>query len=153
MTTQEELSCKKTFEKGDVMKTRIVFLIGLFLLGCVSTKDVGILDRDMDRLYSQLNTLRKENDFTRNNLSNLRAENQSLRADFLLRLENIQSEIRSLATEIEEYKEFIKRPSRGKNRIKEDMESRLGTLEERIKTEEEKIKELEDRVKSIGPGR
>ena len=133
------------------MKGRIVFLIGLFLFGCASTKDVKNLDKEMDKLYSQINTLRKENDLTKNDFSDLRAENQRLKADLSLRLENIQSEMRSLTTDIEEYKEFFKRPSKEMDRIKEDMEGRLRALEERRKTQEEKIKELEDRLKAAEP--
>ena len=151
ISTQGELSHKKTFEKGDVMKARIAFLIGLLLFGCASTKDIKVLDKDMDRLYSEINTLRKENDLTKNDLSGMRAENRRLKADFLLQLENIQSEMRSLSTDIEEYKELFKRPSKEMDLIKEDMEGRLRTLEERRKTEEEKIKELEDRLKSPEP--
>jgi tol-pal system protein YbgF len=130
------------------MKGRIVFLIGLFVFGCASTKDVKVLDKEMDKLYSQINTLRKENDLTKNDLSDLRAENQKLKADLLLRVENIQSEMRSLSTDIEEYKELFRRPSREMDRMKDDMEGRLKALEERRKTQEEKIKELEDRLKS-----
>jgi tol-pal system protein YbgF len=133
------------------MKGWIVFLIGLSLFGCASSKDVRILDKEMDKLYAQLNALRKENDFTKNDLSDLRAENQRLKTDLALRLENLQSEMRALSTDIEEYKELLKRPSREVDRIKEDMEGRLRTLEERRKTQEEKIKELEDRLKAPEP--
>ncbi|HYA93642.1 MAG TPA: hypothetical protein VEK32_19290, partial [Thermodesulfobacteriota bacterium] len=66
------------------MKARIAFLIGLLLFGCASTKDIKVLDKDMDRLYSEINTLRKENDLTKNDLSGMRAENRRLKADFLL---------------------------------------------------------------------
>jgi tol-pal system protein YbgF len=105
----------------------------------------------MDKLYSQINTLRKENDLAKNDLSDLRAENQRLKADLLLRLDNLQSEVRSFSTDIEEYKEWFKRPSREMDRIKEDVEGRLRTLEERRKTQDEKIKEIEDRLKASEP--
>ena len=70
--------------KGNAMKGRIVFLIGLLLLGCASTKDVRTLDNEMDKLYSQINTLRKEIDFAKNDLSDLRAENQKVKTDLSL---------------------------------------------------------------------
>ena len=137
------------------MKRRIGFLIGLFLglllFGCASTKDVKVLDKEMDKLYSQINTLRKENDLTKNDLSDLRAENQRLKSDLLLRVENIQSEVRSLSTDMDEYKDLFRRPSKEMDRIKEDTEGRLKALEERRKTLEERIKEIEDRLKPYDP--
>jgi tol-pal system protein YbgF len=131
------------------MKGWIVFLIGLLLFGCASTRDVRILDKEMDKLYSQINTLRKENDSTKKELSDLRAENQRLKTDLALRVENLQSELRTLSTGVEEYKELLKRPSKETDRMKEDMEGRLKTLEERRKAQEEKLKEIEDRLKGL----
>jgi tol-pal system protein YbgF len=148
---EESLVIQNNFRKGDGMKRWIVFLIGLLVFGCASTRDVQTLDKEMDKLYSQVNALRKENDFTKNDLSDLRAENQRLKTDLSLRLENIQSEMQSLSTDIEEYKELLKRPSRDMDRIKDDMEGRLKNLEERRKNQEEKIKELEDRLKAPEP--
>jgi tol-pal system protein YbgF len=148
---EESLFIQKNFRKGDGMKRWIVFLIGLSLFGCASTRDVRTLDKEMDKLYSQVNALRKENDFTKNDLSDLRAENQRLKTDLSLRLENIQSEMQSLSTDIEEYKELLKRPWKDMDRVKEDMESRLKTLEERRKNQEEKLRELEDRLKAPEP--
>jgi tol-pal system protein YbgF len=141
----------KNFKKGDGMKRWIVFLIGLLLFGCASSKDVRMLDKEMDKLYSQINALKRENDFTRNDLSDLRAENQRLKSDLSLRLENIQSEMQSLTTDIEEYKEMLKRPSKDMDRVREDMEARLKTLEERRRNQEEKIRELEERLKAPEP--
>jgi len=142
------------------MKGWIVFSIGLLLFGCASTKDVQILDREIDRFHSQVNTLKKENESIKNEMSALRSdlssENQKLKADLLLRIENLQSEIRTLSTGIEEYKEFSKRPSKELDRVKGDMEGRLRILEEREKNLEEKnkaqegkTKELEDRLKGM----
>jgi len=133
------------------MKGWIAFFIGLLLLGCASSKDVQLLDKEMDKLYAQVAALRKENDFTKHDLSDLRSENQRLKTDLALRLENLQSEMRSLTTDIEEYKELLKRPSRDMDRVKEDMEGRLKTLEERRRAQEEKIKELEERLKTPEP--
>ena len=131
------------------MKGWIAFLIGLLLFGCASTKDVQILDKDIDKLHSQINILQKENASTKNELSESRAENQRLKTDLTLRLENLQSEMRSLSTGIEEYKELLKRPSKEMDRFKEDMEGRWRGWEERRKTQEERIKEIEDRLKGI----
>ena len=131
------------------MKGWIVFLIGLLLFGCASTKDVQILDKDIDKLHSQINILQKENASTKNELSESRAENQRLKTDLTLRLENLQSEMRSLSTGIEEYKELLKRPSKEMDRFKEDMEGRWRGWEERRKTQEERIKEIEDRLKGL----
>lgn len=133
------------------MKGRIIFFVGLLLLGCASTKDVKTLDKEMDKLYSQINVLRKEIDFAKNNLSDLRTENQKVKTDLSLRLENLQSEVRALSTNVEEYKELLTRPSKEADRFREDMESRLRALEERKKAQEEKIKELEDRLKAPEP--
>ena len=131
------------------MKGCIIFLTGLLLFGCATTKDVQILDNEVDKLQSQINTLQKENDSTKNEISDLRAENQKLKADLSLRLENLQSEIRTLSTSIEEYKELLKRPSKEIDRVKGEMEGRLKNLEERRKTQEDKIKEIEECLKVL----
>ncbi len=149
MLPEESLARGKNFRKGDGMKGWIVFSIGLVLFGCASTKDVQILDKELDKLNSQINTLQKENDSTKNEISNLKTENQKLKTDLSLRLENLQSEMRILSTGIEEYKELLKRPSKEIDRIKEEMENRLRILEERRKTQEEKIKEIEDRLRGV----
>ena len=133
------------------MKGRIIFFVGLLLLGCASTKDVKTLDKEMDKLYSQINVLRKEIDFAKNDLSDLKTENQKVKTDLSLQLENLQSEVRALSTNVEEYKELLTRPSKEADRFREDMESRLRGLEERRKAQEEKIKELEDRLKAPEP--
>ncbi len=136
------------------MKGWIVFLIGLMgwsLFGCASNKDVRILDKEMDKLYAQLNALRRENDITKNDLSDLKSENQRLKTDLALRVETLQSEMRALSTDTEEYKQLLKQPSQELDRMKEEMEGRLKNLEERRKNQEEKIKELEDRLKTPDP--
>jgi tol-pal system protein YbgF len=133
------------------MKRWIVFIIGLSLFGCASSKDVRTLDKEMDKLYSQINALKRESDFTKHDLADLRAENQRLKSDLSLRLENIQSEMQSLTTDIEEYKEMLKRPSKDMDRVRDEMETRLKSLEERRRNQEEKIKELEERLKTPEP--
>jgi len=156
------------------MKTWIILPIGVFLLGCASIRDVRILDREIDKLYSELSALRKENNSFENKLyselsafrkennsfenkiSALSDENQKLKTEFLFRLENLQSEIRILSTGIEEYKDYLKGPSKEIGRVKEDVEVRLRILEERRKNleeknraQEEKIREMEDRLKGV----
>jgi len=154
-------------KKFSRIKKWIILPIGVFLLGCATTKDVQILDREIDKLYSQLSVLRKENKSLENKLdselsairkensslenkiSALSEENQKLKTEFLFRLENLQSEIRVLSTGIEEYKDYLKRPSKEIGRVKEDVEVRLRILEERRKNLEEKIREMEDRLKGL----
>jgi tol-pal system protein YbgF len=142
------------------MKAWIVFLIGLLLFGCASTRDVRTLDREMDKLRSQINNLQKENNSIKSEMAVLRndlsSENQKLRADLFLRLETLQTETRTLSTGVEEYKEYLKRPSKEVDRVKADIEGRLRFLEERGKIFEEKnrgqegkIKELEDHLKGL----
>jgi tol-pal system protein YbgF len=130
------------------MKGWSVLLTGLLFFGCASTRDVQILDGEIDRLQSQINVLQKENDSGKKEISDLREENQKLKADLSLQLGNLQSEVRMLSTNIREYQQLLKRPSNEMDRIKEEMEGRLKTLEERRKDQEEKIKELEDRLKA-----
>ena len=154
-------------QKFSRIKTWIILPIGVFLFGCATTKDVQILDREIDKLYSQLSVLRKENKSLENKLdlelsairkensslenkiSALSEENQKLKTEFLFRLENLQSEIRVLSMGIEEYKDYLKRPSKEIGRVKEDVEVRLRILEERRKNLEEKIREMEDRLKGL----
>jgi tol-pal system protein YbgF len=59
--------------------------------------------------------------------------------------------MQSLSTDIDEYKELLKRPSKEMESIKGDMEGRLKALEERRKNQEEKIRDLEERLKAPEP--
>ncbi|MDP2970605.1 MAG: outer membrane protein assembly factor BamD, partial [Deltaproteobacteria bacterium] len=161
-------------KKWDWKKAGIILWMVLSLYGCATTGDVRILDKDIQRLDSQLSQIKKEKDSikkemeairteltafkkeTETNHSSLQAENQKTRADLFLRLETLQSEMRTLSTGVEEYKEFLKTPSRDISRIKEDVEVRLRILEERGKTFEERnrffderLKEMEDRLKGL----
>jgi tol-pal system protein YbgF len=133
------------------MKGWIVLSIGLLILGCATTKEVKTLDREVDKLHSRIDALQKENQSLKNEIpalkSNLAAENQKLKADLLLQLENLQSEMRMLSTSIDEYKELLKRPSQEIDRVRDEMEARLRSLEEKKKNQEEKTRELEDRLK------
>jgi tol-pal system protein YbgF len=156
---------EEKLKKFGRIKTWIILPIGVFLFGCATIRDVRILDREIDKLhselsalrnenksfenklYSELSALRKENNSLENKISVLSDENQNLKTEFLFRLENLQSEIRILSTGIEEYKDYLKRPSKEIGRVKEDVEVRLRILEERRKNLEEKIREMEDRLK------
>jgi len=131
------------------IKMWIFLPIGVFLLGFATTGDVQTLDREIDKIYSELSALRKENSSLENKISALSDENQKLRTELLFRLENLQSEIRTLSTGVEEYKDYLKRPSKEIGRVKEDVEVRLKVLEEKRKSLEEKIKEMEDRLKGV----
>jgi tol-pal system protein YbgF len=161
----------KTFGR---MRTWVILPIGMFVFGWASIRDVQILDREIDKLHSELSALRnenkslenklnselsafrKENKSLENKISALSDENQKLKTEFLFRLENLQSEIRILSTGIEEYKDYLKGPSKEIGRVKEDVEVRLRTLEERRKNleeknraQEEKIREMEERLKGL----
>ena len=98
----------------------------------------------------------KENNSFENKISVLSDENQKLRTEFLFWLENLPSEIGILSTGVEEYKDYLKRPSKEIGRVKEDVEVRLRILEEgrknlgeKNKAQEEKIREMEDRLKGM----
>ena len=142
----------KTFGR---MRTLVILPIGMLVFGWASTRDVQVLDREIDKIYSELGALRKENKSLENKISVLSEENQKLKAELLFKLESVQSEVRILSTGIEEYKDYLKKPSKEIGRVKEDVEVRLRILEERRKNleeknriQEEKIKEMEDRLKA-----
>src|SRR3972149_6106957 len=136
----------KTFSR---MKMGFILSIGVVLLGCASVRDAQILDREVDILHSRLNTLQKENKSLENKISALSAENQKLRTDLLFRLDSAQSEIRILSTGVEEYKDYLSRPSKEIGRIKEDVDARLKVLEEGRKALEEKNKAQEERIRAM----
>jgi len=150
MLPKENLPPWKKMWKGDGMKGWNVFLIGLLFWGCASTKDVRILDNEIGRLQSQVDTLQKETTLNKDRISELKVENQKLKADLSLQVENLQSENRMLSTSIEEYKELLNKPSKEMDRIRGEMEGRLKSLEERRKNQEEKIQEIENRLKESG---
>jgi tol-pal system protein YbgF len=140
----------------------------VLLFGCAASEDVRILDEDIRRFQSQLNLMQREEDALKKELStfqkdqkgiegdvstlrtDLNNEMKKLQADLLLRIESLQSEIRILSTGIEEYKEFLKRPSKEMDRMKGDIEGQLRILEERGKGTEEKSKVLEEKIKETG---
>lgn len=125
----------------------------------------------LEIIQSQLNTIRKERETIRKDvtdlqravkrdISNLQSENTLLRneilteikklqADLILRYETLQSEIRSLTAESNEYREFFKRSAKEIDRIKDEVSLKLKALEERGKTFEQKNKTHEDRTKTL----
>ncbi len=138
------------------IKMWIFLPLGVFLLGFATTGDAQIHEREIDKIYSELSALRKENSSLENKISALSDENQKLRTELLFRLENLQSEIRTLSTSVEEYKDYFKKSSREIGRVKEDTDVRLKILEERRKTleernvaQEQKMREMEDRLKGM----
>jgi tol-pal system protein YbgF len=144
--------------KAIQIKGWITLSVMLFLWGCATTQDVKILDREIDKLHSQLNLIQKEKDSlkyeletSQKDISTLRTdlgnELKKLQADLFLRLETLQSDLRVLSTGVEEYKELLKRPSKEIDRVREDIALRTRLLEERGKAYEEKNKALEDRTK------
>ncbi|HUL21550.1 MAG TPA: hypothetical protein VLZ10_08850 [Thermodesulfobacteriota bacterium] len=131
------------------MKRWIAFFAGLLLFGCASSKDMRILSRDLDILQSRIITVQKENNLTKREVNDMRAKNQDLRTDFALQLDNLESEIRTISTNIEEYKEFLSRNPEEIYQFKEEMKGRL-KLEERRGTQEKGFTEIEDRLKALG---
>jgi tol-pal system protein YbgF len=138
------------------IRTWVILSIGFFLFGCASVRDVRTLDRDIDKIYSELNALRKENSLLKDRVSSLSAENQKLKTDLVIRVDNLQSEVRTLSTGVEEYKDYLKRPSKEIGQVKADVDARLKgleegrrNLEEKNKAQEEKIREMEGRLKAM----
>jgi len=110
---------------------------------------------------AQISTLKKESFLLKTDLSketkNLQAEitkeTKGLQADLRLQFETLQSEIQKLSAGVEEYREFITRPSKEIQRVKEDIASLTKTFtktsEERWKVFEEKSKVQEGRILSL----
>ncbi|OGP62725.1 MAG: tol-pal system protein YbgF [Deltaproteobacteria bacterium RBG_13_47_9] len=161
-------------QRIDYLKIWIVVLMGVLLFACATFQDVHILDKEMDRLHSEVTTLKKEQDSNRNEWSALRkewsvlpkewsalknewsalrkeqsAENQKFKADLLLRFENLQSEFRIFSTSLEEYKEFLKKPSKEIDRLRDDVFTRTRLLEEKVKIFGERTRTLEDRPRAL----
>jgi tol-pal system protein YbgF len=141
--------------------------VGLLLCGCASVKDVQILDKEADRLYSQSEANRKDVESLKRELSALREEikrdlstfqkeNQTLRADLSLRIETLQSEVRALTSGVEEYKDVARKPSKEIDRMREDVIYRTKILEEKSKSledqnriQDERTKTVDERLKSL----
>jgi len=130
------------------MKGWIVLLTGLLLLSCATGKNMRTLDKDFGSLQSRINILQKESKSIKNEVSDMRARNQELKTDLSLLLDNLESEIRTLSTSFEDYKEFLKRTPEEISRFKEEMSSRLRSEEGR-RTQEKRVTEIEDRFKAL----
>ena len=145
----------------------MIVTVGLLLYGCASVKDVQILDKEADRLYSQSDANRKDIESLKKELSALREEiqrdlstfhkeNQNLRADLSLRIDTLQSELRVLTSGVEEYKDVARKPSKELDRMREDviyrtkiLEEKSKSLEEQNRIQEERTKTIDDRLKSL----
>jgi tol-pal system protein YbgF len=131
------------------IRTWIILFIGASLFGCATVRDVRTLDRETDKLYSELRSLQKENNALKEKISTLPAENQQLKTDLLIRVDNLQSEVRTISTGVEEYKDYLKRPSKEIGQVKADIEAQLRGLEESRRNLEAKNKALEERIKEM----
>jgi len=145
----------------------VLFSIVSLLWGCATRRDVVVLDRETSRLSSQVTTQQKEKESLQKDMENLQKDFKTLQkemsdlktsvpgeakkaqADLLLRLENLQTEVRTLRTGIEEYKELSQKPSREMDRLKENMALRTKALEDKEKILEERDKNLEERTKGM----
>jgi tol-pal system protein YbgF len=144
-----------------IVKGSILLAMGLFLWGCATSQDVRILDREINRLQSQVNVLQKEGQRDKethgSELAAMRTavrndwstELKKLQTDLLFRIEKNESEIRILNTGLDEYKDFAKQPSKDVERVREDVILRTRVLEERGKILEEKNRAQEDRAKAL----
>jgi tol-pal system protein YbgF len=146
------------------MKFLGILAMGASLWGCASSQDVRILDREVTRLQSQVNTLQKEKETVnrefaafRNEWKNdLINESKKTQADLQFQLESVKSELRILSTGLDEYKDFAKRPSKDVERVREDvilrtrvLEEKGKILEEKNRTQDERTKALEERIRAM----
>lgn len=154
-------------KKGNLKRWGILLGVMLLMYGCATSGDVQILDKDIQRLNSQMSQVQKEREpvkkeiealraeltafkkETEINHSSMQAENQKTRADLLLRIETLQSEIRNLSTGVDEYKELSKTPSKEIARTKQEVEVRLRILEEKGKAFDEKNRSFEEKNRSF----
>ncbi len=149
------------------MKGWMVLCVALFLWGCATRRDVVILDRETNRLQGQLHAQQKEKESFQKDLEKLQkefavlqketndlkssvtVESKKGQADLLLQFETLQTEVKTLATEMEEYKEFLKKPPKEMDRLRENIVLQTKALEDREKVFEEKDKALEERIRVL----
>jgi tol-pal system protein YbgF len=137
-----------------------LFSIFSLVWGCATRRDVVVLDRETNRLSSQVTTQQKEKESLQKDVEKLQkdfkalqaevtGESKKANADLLLRIENLQTEVRTLRTGMEEYKDLSKKPSKEMDRLKEDIALRTKALEDKEKISDERDKNLEERLKGI----
>lgn len=137
-----------------------VAFVVMLVSGCATTQDVQILDQEGSRLSSQLNAIQRSVESLKadqaamqkqhqKDVADLRKEDGASRADLSLRIDNLQSQVRTLTAGMEEYKDFMKRPSKEIEQVRSDTTSRTRSLEERLKTSEEKNRLLEERTRRL----
>jgi tol-pal system protein YbgF len=142
------------------IKGVILFSILSLLGGCATRREVVVLDRETNRLSSQVTTQQRERESLQRDMEKLQkdfktlqaevsGESKKAQADLLLRLENLQTEVRTLGTGIEEYKELSKKPSKEIDRLKENIALRTKALEDKEKILDDKDKNLEERIKGM----
>ena len=142
------------------IKGVILFSVLFLLWGCATKREVVVLDRETNRLSSQVNVQQKEKESLQRDMEKLQSdfktlqaevtrESKKVHADLLLRLENLQTEVRTLGTGIEEYKELSKKPSKEMDRLRENIALRTKALEDKEKILDERDKNLEERIKGI----
>jgi tol-pal system protein YbgF len=145
----------------------ILFSILSLLWGCATRRDVVVLDRETNRLSSQVNVQQREREALQRDVEKLQSDFKTLQketndlkmsvpgetkraqADLLLRLETLQTEVRTLGTGIEEYKELLKKTPKEMDRLKENIALRTKALEDKEKILDEKDKNLEERIKGM----
>ncbi len=135
------------------IKGWIIPFMVVFLWGCATRRDVVILDRETSRVQSQISSQQKDLEKLQKDFKALQAEvpgeSKKVQADLLLRLENLQTEVRTLGTSIEEYKNLLKRPSKEMDQLRENIVLRTKALEDNEKTRQEKDKALEEKIKGV----
>ncbi len=110
------------------------------------TEGERISPKGSRRLQKEFSALQKE---TGDLKTDLATESKKAQADLLLRLETLQTEVRTLSTGIEEYKELLKKPPKEMDRLKENIVLRTKALEDREKMLTDKDKEFEEKIKGI----
>ena len=130
--------------------------VAMLVSGCASTEDVQILDREDSRLASQVNATTRAMESLKSDqaafqkqhqkdVADLRKEDGASRADLSLRIDNLQSQVRTLTAGMEEYKDFMKRPSKEIEQVRTDTTSRTKSLEERLRASDERLRASEEK--------
>ncbi|OGP90231.1 MAG: tol-pal system protein YbgF [Deltaproteobacteria bacterium RBG_16_48_10] len=149
------------------IKGVILFSVLSLLWGCATKREVVVLDRETNRLSSRVTTQQRERESLQRDMEKLQndfkalqketndlkmsvpGEAKKVQADLLLRLETLQTEVRTLGTGIEEYKELLKKTPKEMDRLKENIALRTKALEDKEKILDEKDKNLEERMKGM----